>query len=247
MAAVDYLSKLTGDVGVADMLEYRKKEEKRKFIEQNKEEYIHPDVNEESLLRHALLRSDFFRGEGFSLKTLDYFEVAGGYKTKQDKLIRDIIPIRNTEGRLVAYSLRDIRPNASYESKYRITSGFSKDGVLYNLHRIIPTDKPIIVVEGFKSVWRLWDYGIKNVVAVMGSDTTQGQKNLLCSYALHGIVIFFDNDEAGAIGTVKNYETLSSKMEVRPVFITEVDDDGKGLDPADLDKDTIYGYLKGWI
>jgi hypothetical protein len=60
-------------------------------------------------------------------------------------------------------------------------------------------------------------------------------------------VLFFDNDEAGAIGTVKGYEDLWSKMEVHPVFITEVDEDGEGLDPADLDKETVYRYLKGWI
>lgn len=248
MGAVDYLAKLVGDVGTAKMLEYKQKRERDEFINYNKKNLeVHEDVDEEKLARHMFLRSELFVSEGFSERTLNRFEIAGGYKTKHDGLLRDIIPIRNTEGKLVAYSLRDIRKNADFESKYWITPPFDKDKVLYNLHRIIPVEGPVIVVEGFKSVWRLHDYGIKNVVAVMGSEITQGQRNLLCSHALNGVVLFLDNDEAGISGTVNAYENLKDKLDVYPIFITEIDEEGKGLDPADLDKDTVHGYLKGWI
>lgn len=246
MDAVNYLASIAGDVDSVSMLNYKREKEKREFIENNKKElYIHPDVSEEKLSHHAWLRSKFFNNEGFSDETLNYFEIAGGYK--KDNLVRDIIPIRNTEGKLMAYSLRDIRKNATDESKYVITPGFDKDKVLYNLHRIIPVDKPIIVVEGFKSVWRLYDYGIKNVVAAMGSKITQGQQRLLYSHATKGVVILFDNDEAGVIGAVNGYETLHSKLDVVPLFITEIDENGNGLDPADLDKETAYEYLQDYI
>lgn len=249
MSAVDYLSKLTGDVeSVYKILEYKKEKERREFMDYNNtEEYIHQDVSEERLMRYRRHRPKFFCNEGFSSETLDYFEVAGGYKTKHDRLIRDIIPIRTTEGKLVAYSARDIRPDADYESKYWITPGLDKDKVLYNLNNIIPVDHTLIIVEGFKSVWRLYDYGIKNVVAAIGSKLTQGQRNLLCSHALHGAVILFDNDEAGVLGTVDAYENLKDKLDVYPIFITEVDENDKGLDPADLDKDTVYDYLAPYI
>jgi hypothetical protein len=54
----------------------------------------------------------------------------------------------------------------------------------------------------------------------------------------------FDNDVAGVRGTLEAVSSLSDKMKVIPVFITEVDEKtGKGLDPADLDRETIYKYL----
>lgn len=246
--AVEYLSNLVGDFDVSlKALKYRKEKERQEFISYTKKDnYVHPEVDEERLAGYMGWRSKLFANEGFSEETLDHFEIAGGYRTP-DKLTRDVIPIRDAEGKLVAYSLRDIRANASYESKYWITPGFDKDKVLYNLHRITPVDGPLIVVEGFKGVWRLYDYGIKNVVAVMGSKITMGQQRLLLSHALHGAVIFFDNDLSGATGAMDGYEALKNKMDIQPIFITEIGDDGKGLDPADLGKDTVYGYLGPYL
>jgi len=242
--AVEYLSKLTGGIeGDINALNYRKEKERREFIRQSKTDiYTHPEVNEERLLRYRPLRSKFFNIDGgFSDELLDKFEIAGGYKSN-DGLIRDIIPIRDIEGKLVAYSLRDIRSNVSYESKYKITYGFDKDSVLYNLHRIIPVDKPIIIVEGFKSVWKMHQCGIKNSVCVMGSKITQGQQKLLFSNALHGVVIFFDCDMAGVEGTMSAYESLRQKIDVWPVFIVE-----EGLDPSDLSCEKLYEYLGNYI
>jgi len=243
MGAVNYLSEMVGDFDSAiEALKYRREKEQKEFINYSKTEpYIHPKVNEERLRGYIGHRSTLFENDGFSEKTLDLFEIGGGYRTS-DKLIRDVIPIRNIDNELVAYSLRDIRPDAAYESKYWITPGFDKDHVLYNLNRIIPVDGPLIVVEGFKSVWRLYDYGIKNVVAIMGSKLTGGQQKLLFSNALHGVVLFFDCDVAGVEGAMVAYEALRYRMDVWPVFITE-----EGKDPADLDKEIIYSYLASYL
>jgi DNA primase len=77
----------------------------------------------------------------------------------------------------------------------------------------------------------------------MGSKITEGQQFILCLYAIKGIVVFFDNDEAGVEGTISALKDLSGKMDVRPVFIQEVDEDGNGLDPSDLSREQIYEYL----
>jgi DNA primase len=243
MGAVDYLSNMVGDFDSAiEGLKYRREREQKEFISQTKTEpYLHPKVNEERLAGYLGNRSTLFENDGFPRETLDLFEIGGGYKTS-DQLIRDVIPIRNIDSELVAYSLRDIRPDAAYESKYWITPGFDKDNVLYNLNRVMPVDGPLIVVEGFKSVWRLHDYGIKNVVAAMGSKITQGQQKLLFSNALHGAIIFFDCDVAGVEGAMVAYEALRYRMDVWPVFITE-----EGQDPADLDKETVYSYLLPYL
>ena len=243
MGAVDYLSNMVGDFDSAiEGLKFRREKEQKAFIGQTSTEtYIHPKVNEERLAGYMGHRSPLFGNDGFSDETLDYFEIGGGYQTN-DKLTRDVVPIRDIDGQLVAYSLRDIRPDAEYASKYHITYGFDKDKVLYNLHRLVPVDGPVVVVEGFKAVWRLADYGITNIVAVMGSKITQGQQKLLFSNAIHGAIIFFDCDVAGVEGAMVAYETLRYRMDVSPVFITE-----EGKDPADLDRETIYSYLTPYL
>jgi 5S rRNA maturation endonuclease (ribonuclease M5) len=245
LGALNYLKALVGDVGGVDYIEARRNREIDNFIGSYDNFVKRPDsVNESSLEKHKYLRSDLFLKEGFKPDTLDYFEIAGGWKDKHD-LIRDIIPIRDDAGNLLAYSLRDIRTNSDDDFKYIHTPGFDKDSCLYNLNNAQHyTDRlPLIVVEGFKSVWRLYEYGIPNVVAVMGSTITSGQQMLLLRHAFKGAVIMFDNDLAGVAGTIKAIETLSDKLTLSPVFIQETDENGKGLDPADLTKAQVYEYL----
>jgi len=245
--AVDYLRDLVGDVDDLGFksLQYQMMREKEEFENRyGKHEVSNSIVTEECLRQFKAFRSSHFLMDDFSNELLDYFEIAGGY-TDSHGFIRDIIPIRDVENTLVAYSLRDIRRDVDSDRKYILSTGFNKDGVLYNLNKVkdYVETKPIIIVEGFKSVWRLHSYGISNVVACMGSQLTPGQCNLLLSYALKGIITMFDNDQPGIKGTVHAFNELSSKMNVVPIFITETDEDGKGLDPSDLSRDEIFKYL----
>lgn len=249
VGAVDYLKELTGDVCGVDYIEHKRKREMDDFIRSYDTIRVRPEsVNKASLEKLKFLRSKYFLTEGFEESTLDYFDVAGGWKDKH-KIIRDIIPIYGVDNYLLAYSLRDIRSNVDDEFKYILTPGFDKDRCLYNLNRAHEYGDrlPLIVVEGFKSVWRLYEYGIYNVVCCMGSGITIGQQQLLCIYALKGVVTFFDNDEAGVKGTNSAIGDLGDKLDVRPVFIQEVDENGKGLDPADLTKEQVHEYLSTYF
>jgi 5S rRNA maturation endonuclease (ribonuclease M5) len=247
MDAVDHLKHIVGEVDSVDYIAAKRQKEMDAFMNSEGRSNAKPEsVNQDSLDIFKTLRSGFFVKQGFSLETLDYFEVAGGWQDKHG-LIRDIIPIRNDVGNLVAYSLRDIREKVkSNDSKYILTPGFDKDNCLYNLDKAqkYVGELPLIVVEGFKSVWRLYEYGIKNVVATMGAGITEGQEALLCMYAFKGVVVMFDNDEAGVLAAVKALESLKGRLNsLLPVFIQEVDENGKGLDPADLTKEQVYEYL----
>lgn len=248
IGAVDWLKSVVGeDVDADKYINHKREREMQEFVDSYSIGRTPKSVNERSLAAHKDFRSRFFVNEGFKPDTLDYFEIAGGWKDP-DQLTRDMIPIRDDRGKLVAYSLRDIREDVDSideDRKYILTPGFNKDGTLYNLHRawMYTKDKPLILVEGFKSVWRLYEYGIQNVAAVMGSNLTDGQKFLLYQYDIKSVVVFFDNDEAGVLGAQKVVGDLGDKLEVIPVFIQEVDEDGKGLDPADLNKELVYEYL----
>ena len=251
LEALEILKRLVGEIeGDAESyLSYKIDKERQDFINSNRKPEIPKIVNEEYLESFKKFRSPYFLEDGFSSEVLDFFEIGGGY-TDSYGYIRDVIPIRNEEGTLMAYSLRDIRRGVSDDDfKYILTPNFDKDKVLYNLNnsKKYLEDKPLIVVEGFKSVWRLHQYGIYNTVAVMGSKITHGQISLLCAYALKGVVVMLDNDKAGALGMLSAGKDIGDKLKLYPVYITEVDENGKGLDPSDLDKATINDYLKEYI
>jgi 5S rRNA maturation endonuclease (ribonuclease M5) len=249
VAAVEYLQHLTGDIGDGmSLAEAKIHREQDEFMRSYKNLEVSSKIVNEDALSKFKFRSDSFLHDGFSNEILDCFEVGGGY-TDSFGYTRDVIPIRDNKSHLVAYSLRDTRRNVSDDDFKYILTIFDKDLVIYNLDRAktFSEEKPLIIVEGFKSVWKLYEYGIENVVAVMGSKITQGQTNLLCQYALKGIVIMFDNDVAGVSGAAQAYEELKNKLDVYLVFITEVDKNGKGLDPSDLSKEAINGYLKKYI
>jgi len=207
-------------------------------------------VTEDHLITYRPLRSQCFIRDGFSKSTLDYFEVAGGYTDKHG-ILRDIVPIRDVNSDLQAYSLKDTRmnpPDSSY--KYVITEGFLKDTVLYNLHNAknFCTFFPLILVEGFKSVWRLYDYGIYNVVSVMGSFITEGQLDLIKAYAINGIVVFFDADKAGREGAdlaKLACEKKNIKCTVETISLSDVEKKEDG--PAELTCEQIYRYLNEYI
>jgi len=235
--AIEYLQSISSND--VNLYEYKRDQDKKKFISNNKNTII----NENSLLCYKGLRSAHFNKDGFSNEILNYFEIGGGY-TDKNGIIRDVIPIRNDEGKLVAYSFRDIR-DFNVDNKYINSSNFNKNKVLYNFYNVIKNNinKSIILVEGYKSVWKLYEYGIYNVVAVMGSVLTEGQSNLLCKYALNKVIIAFDNDLPGVVGTLYSYKLLNKKINVTPIFLSSTNLK-IGDSPAEFNKDEAYKYLK---
>lgn len=250
--AVKYLQDLVGDSTLNTSLRVSKQfsRDKEAFIKSYATPKKPAYVSEDHLLSYRPLRSNtFIRKDKFSNATLDYFEVAGGF-TDDYGIRRDIIPIRDAEGLLKAYSLKDTRLNPPDDSfKYIITTGFVKDSVLYNLHnaKIYGNIVPLIVVEGFKSVWRLYDYGIYNVVCTMGSFISPGQQQLLKIYASKGVIIMYDADKAGRNASISGKESLERAglfvvdIDITPSVLKETDS------PAELSSDIIYGYLNEYI
>jgi DNA primase len=238
--AVDYLRSLVGDSGNYNLLEHERQKEKERFIKSRKSfipNYF--TVSEDKLNFYKSFESDYFLSQGFSKRTLNEFEIGSGYIDLKGTL-RDVIPIRDENGVLVAYSLR--RTDDVNETKYLLTKKFDKNAVLYNLHRAKNhLDKnPLIVVEGFKAVWKLHEYGINNVVALMGSKITDGQANLVYTYSSKGgVVLLLDGDVAGVKGTLYSYKLLKNKVnKIHPIIIIE-----KDKSPDELSKEKAFKYL----
>jgi DNA primase len=245
--AVRFLADITG-ISVDDGREMRinriKNElEMTKFAKMRKREYIPPeDVSEFNLEQYKAMRTDYFEQKengDFPSQVLDLFEIGGCYFDNYD-IQREIIPIRDENGKLVAFSGRSLE---ELEPKYLLTNGFQKDKVLYNLCRAKEFLREknrytIIVVEGFKAVWYLHQLGYDNCVACLGSVITPGQINLLCKYASN-VVLMLDGGEAGKYGIKAATKDLKGKIRTQAIYIP---DDKKS--PDDYPPDIVIDWLK---
>ena len=116
---------------------------------------------------------------------------------------RIMFPIHDQSGNIIAFGGRILKedkekPMAKYMNSPE-TSLFSKKRVLYNLH-LAKQDKDskefLYIVEGYMDVIKLYQAGIKNSVATLGTAVTQ--ENLIqCFKYTREIICCFDGDKAG--------------------------------------------------
>lgn len=145
---------------------------------------------------------------GFLQETVKHFGL--GFCNRGLFRNRFVIPIRDVDGRCVGYAGRvvDDRAVSDTNPKYKLPPPREREGKLHEFHKselVYNVDgvgeklKEIIVVEGFPSVWWLWQHGWNNVCATMGADCSAVQANLLVSKVdFDGRVwVIADGDNAG--------------------------------------------------
>lgn len=132
--------------------------------------------------------------QGFKPSTLEHFNI--GYSRNGFFTNRITFPIDAPDGNIISISGR--LPNADKLGlpKYKILNGSANTDTLYNISRIDKRLGYIVVVEGFKSVMSLYEWGIKNCVALMGANLSSNQLLLLLGLGKH-IIVVGDNDQAG--------------------------------------------------
>jgi DNA primase len=158
----------------------------------------------------------FFEERAISMETILIFGL--GYCTKGMMKGRIVIPIHNELGDLVAYCGRAVSEDqAEEEGKYKLPPKFTKKAVVYNLHRAKKDQGPVVVVESFLSVFRLFQAGYLNVVALMGSSMSQEQEDLLVRHTgqKSQLILLFDNDESGQNCTEDCLARLSRNLFVK--------------------------------
>jgi DNA primase len=194
---------------------------------------------------------------GFALQNLDaahpYFAERGltpetvaefglGYCNKGSMSGRVVIPIHNAEGQIVAYAGRWPGSPTGDTSKYRLPPGFKKSLELFNLHRALKadSDQPLIVVEGFFDCMKLWQRGIKRVVALMGSTLSPAQEELIVrqTNGESRIVLMLDEDDAGRAGREQALQRLAPKAFVKAFRFSK-----EGQQPDQLSAEEIHELL----
>jgi DNA primase len=153
-------------------------------------------------------KPQYLLNRGFTEATMTHFGL--GYCTKGIFAGRVVIPLHDMQGRLIGYAGRIIFDEAVDEDnpKYLLPSKrerngrileFAKSLFVYNGHNIKGRVHDLIVVEGFPSVWWLWQHGFRDAVALMGSNCSVDQAKIIVNMVFRsGRVWFFtDGDKAG--------------------------------------------------
>jgi DNA primase len=148
---------------------------------------------------------------GLSLETVVDFGL--GFCTKGIMQGHIAIPIHNVKGELVAYCGRWPGEPPEDTQKYKLPVGYQKSQDIFNLDRAIkePPEQPLVIVEGFFDCMKLWQLGVKKVVALMGSTLCLTQEELLRLYTKPTcqVILMFDENEAGRTGREEAAARLS--------------------------------------
>lgn len=175
-------------------IEIRNKLNRLKSMKTDKTSVEYNPVGEDVLASVEQYNHPYLLKQGFSPKALEHFNI--GYSRYGALINRIVFPIDAPNGDVIALSGRLPNADALGLPKYKILEGTKKSYTLYNISRIDPDDKYVIVVEGFKAVLSLYEWGFKSVVATMGSSLSVEQRNLLLGLG-RKIICLGDNDEAG--------------------------------------------------
>ena len=152
-----------------------------------------------------------------------------GYKDRYYN--RVMFPIINTRNNVIGFGARAIDPKS--EPKYINSSEskiFLKKNNLYGINLskdVIAKERTAIFVEGYMDVISLYQQGIRNVTASLGTALTPFQAKLMKRFA-DNVVLAYDSDEAGRKAALKGIDVLRKEgLNVKVLVLPE------GSDPDD--------------
>ncbi len=178
----------------------------------------------------------YLQSQGVDKKIILELGLASESRGKCYDKFRDrvIFPIINTAGKVIGFGGRaiDSRDNPKYlnSPESRI---FQKKNNLYGLNisrQSAGKAGYIILVEGYMDVIALYQSGVENVAASLGTALTENQAKLIKRYT-KDVVLSYDADGAGRAAALRGIEIL--KSEDCKVKVLHVDD---GKDPDEYIK-----------
>ena len=146
---------------------------------------------------------------------------------------RVIFPIQNTSGKVIGFGGRAMGDAMPKYLNSQETDVFSKKNNLYGLNitrQEISKEDQAILVEGYMDVIGLYQAGVRNVSASLGTALTENQARMLKRYTSN-IVLSYDADEAGQRAALRGMDIL--KNEGCKVHVVRVTD---GKDPDEFIK-----------
>lgn len=181
---------------------------------------------------------DHLKRKGYKEVDIETAGLAINHKEKKSYYdrFRDriIFPIWDINSRVIGFGGRLLEP-VENQPKYLNspdTPVFLKGKNLYGLNLIKESirGKKIILVEGYMDVISLFQNGIENAIASLGTALTRDQVRLIKRYT-EDMVLSYDSDEAGINATKKAVDIVKSEGLAPKVMEIE-----RGLDPDDYIK-----------
>lgn len=233
----------------SNLIDDKKGKEAREYL-QNR------SINEETAKRYGLgLSVDYdsmvayMRRKGYKLKDLLDCGLISNVDRPSDAFAnRIIVPILNGMSEVIAFGGR-IYHGEKEVAKYKNSTNtilFDKGRTVYGIN-FIKRDKryngisykDLILVEGYMDVISLGAFGIKNVIAGMGTALTEGQAREIARMT-QNLYVCYDGDGAGRNATIKNIDTLANcGMDVRVISLAD------GKDPDETVRSEGYeGFIK---
>jgi DNA primase len=163
---------------------------------------------------------------GFAESTLQHFDVGFDHYH-----YRTTYPLRDLAGDLVGISGRSVigqEPRYKVYGEEYVSWGLpkrepcDKRQLLWNAHNVYPelffdTDPSyVVLVEGFKACMWLWQAGIKNVVATLGTYLSEEQQWILERMGAP-VYLFLDNNWPGRAGAYHTGQKLRFALPLRVI------------------------------
>lgn len=165
--------------------------------------------------------------DGFTERTLRHFDIGYDYWH-----LRTTFPLRDIKGALIGISGRAAE---KVHPRYKVyTTEYTRWGlpavmepdrraIMWNADKVYPSvyfsspqNAQVVVVEGFKACMWVWQAGIPNVVALLGTHVSREHIWILERLGAT-VLLFLDNNRPGRIGTIKGAEKLTKSLNVRVV------------------------------
>jgi DNA primase len=183
-------------------------------------------------------------------------EGSGHYDLFRDRLM---FPIHSPTGDVLAFGGRIIEQGEPKYLNSPESPVFHKGKVLYGLAQTakhIRSEDLVLVVEGYMDLVSLFQAGIKNVVATMGTALTLDHAKLI-KRLTNNVVVLFDSDDAGKMAAERSLPILLSQgLFPRGITLTEAKDPDEfvikfGLEALkkeiDHSPDLFKVILKTWM
>lgn len=154
----------------------------------------------------------YFMKKGTDVKILLELGLVSYSKGKYYDKYRDrvMFPIINTRGKVIGFGGRAIGDGTPKYLNSPESSIFLKKNNLYGLNltrQEITKDNYAILVEGYMDVISLYQHGVRNVSASLGTALTENQAAMLKRYTDH-IVLSYDSDAAGQTAALRGLDLL---------------------------------------
>jgi len=174
----------------------------------------------------------FIAERGFKKKLIKKFGI--GYSNQGIMKGRIAFEIHNVEGKRIAYSGRWASDELPEDvPRYLLPKGFEKSKVLYNLHRVLEEgSETVVIVEGFWSVLRLHNENIP-CVSTFGDSVSEAQAELLVKHGVKNVILIYDGDEGGRVGTQSSLPILAERLFVKTIALED------GIKPDTMGEDII--------